>query len=73
MKILDAAGYGRGEYGWLICISSSRDPVIPEISRLSAGLAGAIRLAQKLGCAYLLLDRDADPIEGVRTYDWECR
>src|SRR5690606_27474651 len=70
-KVLDEAGYSRGEYGWLLYVSGIEDlPVIPEIESPSEGLAGAIARARELGCRYLLLDRDADALEGVPVYDW---
>lgn len=69
---LDLGNYSRGDTGWLIYVNHPSDyrSQIPEISQPSEGLAGAIAQARALGCAYLLLDRDADALEGVPTYDW---
>lgn len=69
-KILDAHGYRRGPTGWFLYVDASGMPVIPEIPNPSEGLAGAIEIARERGCHYLLLDRDAEIIEGVKTYDW---
>lgn len=66
-EILDSQGT-YGEYGWLLPVMS--DLSVSNIDQPSAGLLGALKAARVYGCAYLLLDRDADPIDGVTTYDW---
>ena len=37
---------------------------------LSEGFRGCIRRASDLGCDWLMFDRDADPIEDIKVYDW---
>jgi len=68
-QYLDANGYSRGEYGWFLHVGAEDHPVAG-IEHPSPGLAGIIETAQRAGCVYLLLDRDADAVEGVPTYDW---
>lgn len=68
--ILNANGYSRGEYGWLIFINPNADPSVSEIEEPSEGLAGAMRVAKENGCRYLLLDRDAQELEGLPVYEW---
>jgi hypothetical protein len=63
-------GYSRGEYGWLIYVGRHNAPVLPELEPLNEGLRGVIREAHARGCLYVLLDRDADPLSGIATYDW---
>lgn len=69
-RILEKSGYSRGEYGWLIYIHDRASPSVDEISHPSEGLKGALEMTVRLGCSYLLLDRDAASLEGVPTYDW---
>jgi hypothetical protein len=68
--ILDDNGYSRGEYGWLLYVGNDANPVVEEIPSPSPGLVGAIKTARNNGCTYLLLDRDAEPIDGIPVYQW---
>jgi len=68
--ILDAQGYSRGEYGWLIWVGREKDFPIPEIPRPSEGLRGVIERARAVQCTYVLMDRDADTLPDLPVYDW---
>jgi hypothetical protein len=68
-EYLDANGYSRGEYGWFLHVAKGDQPVAG-IEHPSPGLAGVIEAAREAGCVYLLLDRDADAVAGVPTYNW---
>ena len=63
-------GYSRGEYGWLFYVGQPGEPILSEIEPASAGLAEVICRARQEGCPYVLLDRDADTLADVPTYDW---
>lgn len=67
---LDENGYSRGEYGWLIYTGEPGDSVLPEFDELSPGLTGVLEAARRTDCRYVLLDRDADELAGVPTYNW---
>jgi hypothetical protein len=68
-QVLTERGYSRGEYGWLLCVGLRGISVVPELEAASEGLSGVIRQARARGCRYVLLDRDADPLNGVPTYN----
>jgi hypothetical protein len=62
--------YGRDEWGWFFYVGPRGGSVLPELDPLSNGLSEVVRQARVRGCFYVLLDRDADPLHGVPTYDW---
>lgn len=39
-------------------------------SRLPEDLRGLLRRCEEEGCTVLCLDGDAEPLDGVKTYDW---
>lgn len=57
----------RGEYGWMFYIENIDEG---DFQELSEGLRGAIRYAQRLGFSWLRLDRDAQALAEIVTYDW---
>jgi hypothetical protein len=62
--------YARGEYGWFFYVGPRGGSVLPEFDSLSQGLSEVVRQARARGCFYVLLDRDANPLNGIPTYDW---
>jgi hypothetical protein len=62
--------YGRGEWGWFFYVGPRGGSVLPELDGLSNGLSEVVRQARARGCFYVLLDRDANPLKGIPTYDW---
>lgn len=67
---LTEQGYARGECGWFFHLEAEGEAVLGEIEPLSDGLLGVIRCACERGCQYVLLDRDANFVSGVTTYEW---
>jgi hypothetical protein len=62
--------YGRGEWGWFFYVGPRGGSVLPELDGLSNGLNEVVRRARARGCFYVLLDRDANPLNGIPTHDW---
>jgi hypothetical protein len=54
------------DYGWFVSIrrNPNADQEVPP------ELLAAVVFAGKQGCAWLLLDRDADTIPELQTFDW---
>ena len=70
-EVLNACRYGHGAYGWLLYVADGADEALPaEIHAPSEGLLRAVEFAISHQCSYLLLDRDADKLPGVTSYDW---
>jgi hypothetical protein len=63
-------GYCRGEIGWFFYVGQNGPPDLADLESLSGGLGAVVRQAQERGCHYVLLDRDANPLSGIPTYDW---
>jgi hypothetical protein len=63
-------GYSRDQYGWFFYAGGETHYVLPEIVRRSRGLFAVILCARVNACDYVLLDRDAETLPGVPTYDW---
>lgn len=69
-QALTVHNYARGECGWFFYVGPRGSSVLPELGSLSDGLGEVVRRARARGYFYVLLDRDADPLDGVPTYDW---
>ena len=69
-QALTGHGYSRGESGFFFYVGQREDSALAEIEPLSDGLAGVVRYARELRCLYVLLDRDAEAITQVTTYEW---
>ena len=63
-------GHSRGEYGWFLYVGQPGDAVLTEIAPVSDGLAAVVSRTQQVRCPYVLLNRDAETLPGVPTYDW---
>jgi len=63
-------GYSRDQSGWFFYVGGEDHDASPEIARKSRGLFAVILCARVNGCHYVLLDRDAETLTGVPTYDW---
>lgn len=60
-------GVAESGYGWFVLT----DPLDgEERAMLPPELGAAIDFAHRQGCRWLLLDRDADSIDGLETFDW---
>lgn len=57
-------GSALGDFGWFIWADSNFADDTPEC------LIACAKLADQLGCSYILFDRDAEPIEELPTYEW---
>jgi hypothetical protein len=62
----DLIAYPHGEYGWMICVVGFTDgPEGPPEDMLYC-----IEHAKNSGCDWLLLDRDAELIDELPSFDW---
>jgi len=59
--------FAKGEYGWIIAILPDREE---DFARWTDDLLAIRKLAIEAGCTWIMLDRDADTVEGLPTYDW---
>ena len=70
---MDEAGmsvYEKGEFGWFIFV----DHVVECFwykDEIPEDLMRCIRLAQANHCEWLCLDRDAETVDNLPTYDWQ--
>lgn len=56
--------YPKAEYGWFIYAQSDEYIDVPE------SIMDCIKHAQSLGCDWLVLDRDGETIDNLKTYEW---
>ena len=69
---MDEAGmsvYEKGEFGWFLFV----DPVVECFwykEKIPEDLMSCIRLAQANHCEWLCLDRDAEILSELPTYEW---
>lgn len=61
--------YPHGEYGWLFAVGDTIDCHTTRAHMPHEFLA-ILDLCEKEGCCWLLLDRDADLLDTLPTYDW---
>ena len=67
----DLVHYELGEYGWLIYVNKQILDEYPDaLKAYSYGFKQVVLLAQEKGCDYLRLDRDANTVDGLVTYNW---
>lgn len=59
--------YAKDEYGWFVFVPPS--PVIDELN-LPDDLRRLLHYARDLQCDWVMLDRDAEAIDALPTYDW---
>lgn len=59
--------FRKGEYGWFVNVSDERAELYPDTPK---DLAALIELAAKQGCQWVMLDRDADEVEGLEVFEW---
>ena len=67
--------YPHDEYGWLIYVAYEKEGWSELYAKAYGGgvptdLFGVMDYARRHGCVWLLLDRDAAPIDGLLTYVW---
>ncbi|OAN53648.1 hypothetical protein A7Q26_05625 [Sphingobium sp. TCM1] len=60
-------GVAEAGYGWFV-LTDPLDGKAPEMA--PPELRAAIDFARAQGCRWLLLDRDADCVDGLETFDW---
>lgn len=58
------AFFPKGDYGWFVFVPDQIEPECP------ADLASLLRFAKEKGCTWLVLDCDAEQVDGLPTYDW---
>jgi hypothetical protein len=62
------------EYGWWIWVPSTPyredDDELTELRQVAPCLLNLMDHARKHGCAYVRLDADADPVDGLPTVQW---
>lgn len=57
-----------GEYGWMIWADGQEEESYLE--KTSSNLRKLIEFAREHECEWIRFDCDADPIDGLPTYDW---
>ena len=62
--------YDLDGYGWLMWIPPDPDSHAADYPGLPAEVLTIQRYARQRGCDYVLLDQDADIIDGLPTWDW---
>lgn len=64
--------FAKGEYGFLIPIIPFEPGDVEDRERWEAypDLAAIRAVAEAAGCSWIMLDRDADTVDGLSTYDW---
>lgn len=61
--------HAKGEYGWLVYVSD--DPSAqPNWSRVPVELQRLILFARRMGCDWIMFDRDGVVLEDFETWDW---
>ena len=60
--------YAKGEYGWIIPLQSDGNG--EERWQYCSDLLMIRRLAEANGCTWVMLDRDADVVDALPSYDW---
>ena len=72
----DTVSYTKDEYGWLVYVPEAMAPTPgnnegedPSENR-PMDLHACMLFACKLGCTWLMLDRDAEQIDELTTYEW---
>lgn len=60
---MNIIAYQKGDYGWFI-------PLGQDFDLVPADLKQVIEKAKQLKCDWIMLDRDAETVDGLRTYDW---
>jgi hypothetical protein len=65
--------FKRGE-GWMFYVANNAEELEEQLREgrrpLSASMRQLIERAHALGCCWLLLDADADTVEGIPTHEW---
>ncbi|BCM87786.1 hypothetical protein [Methylobacterium indicum] len=72
-KVLSSKGpicFNKGEYGWFIPIIPWNEMDQAERANWTPDLMAIRRLAENNGCTWIMLDRDADTIDVLTTYEW---
>lgn len=64
---LIAYDYQHGEAAWLMVAGNTPDCTVPTFESKSPGLSKVLDYAYKHQCAYVLFDRDADPLVNAPT------
>lgn len=59
--------FEKGDYGWFIYVA---DPGITEEQGVPLELRSALHAARKLGCAWVMFDRDGDVLDELPEFDW---
>jgi len=60
--------FQKDDYGWFVHVPAVPDP---RHEQIPPDLNACMAMARAEGCTWLMFDRDADPVEGLPTYDWE--
>lgn len=61
--------FQKDDYGWFVHV-----PTVPEVTwhgQIPPDLNACMAMARAEGCTWLMFDCDADPVEGLPTYDGE--
>jgi len=67
VSTLTAYDYQHGEGAWLMVAGNSAEFAVPTFESKSPGLSLVLDFAYKHQCAYVLFDRDAEPLMGAPT------
>jgi hypothetical protein len=58
------------EYGWLLWVPEDPAGHAEEYGEIPAEVVALQVFARELGCDYVLLDRDADRVDGLPHWEW---
>jgi hypothetical protein len=68
-EAFDGCSYQLLEYGALVLVDAEKRR-LEEIGLEAPDLAACFEYAASLGCTWLKLDRDGEPLSQLKTYDW---
>lgn len=62
--------YQKGDVGWLVPIADDYIDCHTTRAYLPGDFTQVCDKAESLGCSWIMFDRDADTLTGLKVYDW---